>query len=293
MEIAQLLVRIWAEVSFLFLAITFLAFLMVELLPGKRLVHWFSERSRLDGAFLGSLLGSATPFGSCSTIPLLLLMIDLKLPFAAIMAFLFSSPVLNPVMVVLLYGAFGPYATSVYVILTFFLSMAFGLGLDMIGFSSQLRSQPLVKGICLQGSCPGARARLTSSMVQTWSLFRRISIYLLASSAIGVLIYSFVPDGIVTQFAGISSFLSIPIGTIIGIPVYMRAETMVPIGSLLNEKGMSVGLIMALTVSGAGASLPEILLLSAVFKRGLLLAYLFSIFCISVIVGITFNIYLS
>ena len=83
--------------------------------------------------------------------------------------------------------------------------------------------------------------------------------------------------------------LAVPVAAIIGIPIYIRAETMIPIGMALIEKGMSVGAVLALIIGGAGASIPELMLLSAIFKRKMLAAFVLTIFTIAVAAGYLAN----
>lgn len=117
-----------------------------------------------------------------------------------------------------------------------------------------------------------AKSRIQRSAGFAFSLFRQLEPYLLLGAGIGAFIHGFVPTEIISRFAGPDNPLAVPVAAIIGIPIYIRAETMIPIGLALIEKGMSVGAVLALVIGGAGASIPELTLLSAIFKRKLLAA---------------------
>ena len=97
------------------------------------------------------------------------------------------------------------------------------------------------------------------------------------------------PRSIISRIAGPDNPLAVPVAAIIGIPIYIRAETMIPIGLALIEKGMSVGAVLALVIGGAGASIPELTLLSAIFEKKLLAAFVLTIFSIAVAAGYLAN----
>lgn len=97
------------------------------------------------------------------------------------------------------------------------------------------------------------------------------------------------PSDLVVQVAGRDNPLATPAAALIGIPLYIRAETILPIGLALIEKGMSVGAVLALVIGGAGASIPELSLLSAMFERRLLAAFVLTIFTIAMAAGFMGN----
>jgi hypothetical protein len=108
-------------------------------------------------------------------------------------------------------------------------------------------------------------------------------------AGIGAFIHGFVPTEIISRIAGPNNPLAVPVAAIIGIPIYIRAETMIPIGLALIEKGMSVGAVLALVIGGAGASIPELTLLAAIFEKKLLAAFVLTIFTIAVAAGYLAN----
>lgn len=106
---------------------------------------------------------------------------------------------------------------------------------------------------------------------------------------IGAFIYGWVPEELIVRLAGRSNALAVPIAAAIGVPMYIRAETMIPISSVLIKKGMSLGAVTALIIGGAGASIPEVLLLNAVFKRRLLIAFVVTVFLTATVTGYVVN----
>ena len=119
-----------------------------------------------------------------------------------------------------------------------------------------------------------------------WALFRHIFLYLIIGAAIGAAIYGFVPEELIVRVAGPDNPLAIPVAAIVGIPMYIRAETIIPISAVLMGKGMGVGAVVALIIGGAGLSIPEISLLAAIFKRKLVIAFVASVFVVAVLAGL-------
>ncbi|MCQ1534437.1 permease [Methanosarcina sp. KYL-1] len=286
---ANFFIEIALELIVLFIGITFLVGLIQEYLPDETIKKAMGGRNKVVGSVLGAGFGALTPFCSCSTIPLLLGMLRAGVPFAAAMAFLFSSPLLNPVIISLFIILLGWKIATLYFAVTFVATIVIGLLLDGFGFSSQVKSVAVVRKGCDCQQATDAKSRIQRSAGFAFSLFRQLVPYLLLGAGIGAFIHGFVPTEIITLLAGPSNPLAVPVAAIIGIPIYIRAETMVPIGLALTEKGMSVGAVLALIIGGAGASIPELTLLSAIFKKRLLAAFVVTVFSIAVAAGCLAN----
>lgn len=120
-------------------------------------------------------------------------------------------------------------------------------------------------------------------------MFREVVPYLLLGAGIGAFIYEFIPQDLLSNFAGKSNILSVPIAAIVGIPMYIRTETMIPIAKILIDKGVGYGTMIALIIGGAGASIPELSLLGSIFKKKMMVAFVISIFLVAIITGYIFN----
>jgi len=278
-------VEIAAELIILFIGITFLVGLIQEYVSDETIKRALGGRHKILGSILGAGFGALTPFCSCSTIPLLLGMLNAGVPFASAMAFLFASPLLNPVIISLFIILMGWKTTALYFAVTFVGAVAIGLLLDGFGFSDQVKPVAAVRSCCDCQLEADARSRIQRSAGFAISLFRQLMPYLLIGAGIGAFIHGFVPTEIISRLAGPENPLAIPVAAIIGIPIYIRAETMIPIGMALIEKGMSVGAVLALVIGGAGASIPELTLLSAIFEKKMLAAFVLTIFTIAVAAG--------
>jgi uncharacterized membrane protein YraQ (UPF0718 family) len=286
---ANFFLEIAVELIILFIGITFLVGLIQEYVSDETIKRALGGRHKILGSILGAGFGALTPFCSCSTIPLLLGMLNAGVPFASAMAFLFASPLLNPVIISLFIILMGWKTTALYFAVTFVGAVAIGLLLDSLGFSDQVKPVAAVRSCCDRQLEADARSRIQRSAGFAISLFRQLMPYLLIGAGIGAFIHGFVPTEIITRLAGPDNPLAVPVAAIIGIPIYIRAETMIPIGMALIEKGMSVGAVLALVIGGAGASIPELTLLSAIFRRKMLAAFVLTIFTIAVAAGYLAN----
>jgi uncharacterized membrane protein YraQ (UPF0718 family) len=132
--------------------------------------------------------------------------------------------------------------------------------------------------------------RIRSAFSFAVSLFRQVLPYLLLGAGIGAFIYGFIPEGLIVSLAGPNNPLAIPVAAVIGVPMYIRAETIIPISAVLLEKGMGIGAVMALIIGGAGASIPEVTLLAAIFERRLVAAFVVTILTVAVLAGVVFQV---
>lgn len=144
-------------------------------------------------------------------------------------------------------------------------------------------------GCCeAQISLPRAgKGRYTGLWHETWSDFKQVLPYLLIGIAIGSLIYGFIPSSLLEQYAGADNPLAIPLAAVIGVPLYIRAEAVIPMAAALMTKGVGAGTVLALIIGSAGASLTELILLRSLFTFKLLAAFVAIIFAMAIIAGYT------
>jgi len=252
------------------------------------------------GNALGATLGGLLPFCSCSSIPVLIGLLNVGVPFRIAMSFLVASPlgVFNPVVISLFSALFGLRVALAYIVTTFIAAVLAGMVLNWLGLADQTRKVTVTGGaenidaiIVAEGTTRWERIkpRLSKSWRFTRHLYKRMLPFMLGGVAIGALIRGFVPEGFLAQYAGQSNPFAVPIAAAIGVPMYIRTSTLIPIASALVGKGVGLGTVMALIIGGAGASIPELSLLSAIFKKKLFIAYIITIFLIATIIGLLFN----
>jgi len=129
------------------------------------------------------------------------------------------------------------------------------------------------------------KERMKRASVSAVTTFKGVFWYLMIGAGIGAFIYGFFPQDLVVRIAGPGNPWSIPIAAALGVPMYIRAETVIPIGAALIGTGMGVGTVLALVVGGAGASIPEIIILTSIFKRRLVFAFVVTVFVVAVVAG--------
>ena len=349
----EFFLEIAGELILIFIAVSFLIGLLTEYLPPSRIRDFLSGRFTWVQYLLGAGLGAITPFCSCSTVPITAGLLRGGVPFGPTMAFLFSSPVLNPIIIALLLSLLGYKVTLVYVAVTFLGSMAAAALLSKLGMEEQVKPLMSVQAACCAETSKPALVSLSprthsapasSGSIQTSPLitvqskavnrgreaetaapkpaqamcctinfeapvavsdsvrepfqekmkrassfavdtFKGVFWYLLLGAAIGAFIYGFFPQDLVVTLAGPGNPWSIPIAAAVGVPMYIRAETVIPISAALVGKGMGVGTVLALIIGGAGASIPEMIILGSMFRKKLLVAFVLNVFAVAVAAG--------
>ena len=291
---------LFGELFALFIAISFLVALLQIWVSKDRIKRLLTRPHKVEIALLGALLGSVTPFCSCSTIPVLVGLFKSGAPFSGAISFLMTSPILNPAIIALLLVFFGPLPTVVYALITFVFAICVGLLLDKLGFSRY------VKNVNVSGGC-GCEDITWEKLEGTFwqkqwqackyavkdaiGLFKGVIGWLLLGAGIGAFIYGFVPTELLENFAGADNLWAIPLAAVIGIPMYIRVETMIPIAGILMDKGVSAGIVIALILGGAGASIPEVSLLTSIFKKQMVVTFVLCIFLVAVGTGFAFTLF--
>jgi uncharacterized membrane protein YraQ (UPF0718 family) len=288
----QFFVVIAGELILLFVGITFLVGLLQAYIPEERIRSVLAGKRQGVGNVIGATFGALTPFCSCSTIPILLGLLEVGIPFGVCMSFLLASPLLNPIILSLLVALIGVVPTAVYAAVTFTAAAGIGWLLGRLGYGRYVKDV-MVEGRPEPCDCAVAVShgtRIRSAFSFAVSLFRQVLPYLLLGAGIGAFIYGFIPEGLIVSLAGPNNPLAIPVAAVIGVPMYIRAETIIPISAVLLEKGMGIGAVMALIIGGAGASIPEVTLLAAIFERRLVAAFVVTILMVAVLAGVVFQV---
>jgi len=326
------------ELTALFLVISFIVGVIQEFMPAKRIQSILSSKSG-KGYFSAAILGGVTPFCSCSTIPMLTGLLKARAGFGPTITFLFTSPLLNPIIIGLFLATFGLEVTLAYASIALIVSVVAGYLLEKMNFEKHVR--PEVFGEKPVGGCSGnagtqkekaspcgasvptsaaatcgesnscteseeiVRVGCDGSVAiearnsnhwariwkETWGQFTKVLPYLLIGIAIGAFTYGFIPADLIAQYAGANNPFAIPLAAVIGVPLYIRAEAVIPLSAALAAKGMGKGAIMALIIGSAGASLTEVILLKSMFKRPMIIAFLLVIFGMAILAGFLFNLF--
>ena len=271
------------ELTLLFVGISFLISLLQGYIPYEKIEKKLTGSNKVLASFAAILFAFITPFCSCSTIPVVVNMLKKKIPFSIVMVFLFASPVLDPTILTIMGVVMGWKVTILYTVITSVFSIAIGFTLDRLGF------QRYVKNVMMSGyEETNQKFNWRFALQETWSLMKSVYPYLLIGAAIGAVIHGLVPTEFISKWFGHDAWWLIPIAAVVGIPLYIRLSSMIPISQMLILKGMALGPVMAMMISSAGASLPEVILLKSIFKKQLVLAFIASVITMSTLSGFIF-----
>lgn len=271
------------ELTVLFILISFLVSWLQRNITEDRMKRILNRPKKWSSYLYGTGLGALTPFCSCSTIPILAGLLSSKAPFGPSMSFLIASPLLNPVIVSLLWTLLGWKLTLYYVMIVGIFSILIGVIFSALGLEHSVKEVRVRRGQSKENEQHVSKWKL--ALQDAWSFFYPILPFLLIGVLIGAVIHDFIPQNFIVKYTGGDKPWTIPIASIIGIPMYIRAEAILPIADALVSKGMGIGAVIALLIGGAGASIPEVVLLSKLFKKKLVVAFVISILTVAVSTG--------
>jgi uncharacterized protein len=272
-----------AELTVLFIIISFVISLLQGYIPYEKIEKKLSGKNKGIAAFAAIVFAFITPFCSCSTIPVVVNMLKKKMPFGIVMIFLFASPVLDPTILTLMGVILGWKVTIIYTVLTTVFSIIIGFTLEAFGFEKYVRN------VVMTGyEEKNQKFNVKLALKETFDLMKSVYPYLLIGALIGSVIHGLVPTEWISTVFGKDNWWLIPIAAIIGVPLYIRLSSMIPISQILIAKGMALGPVMAMIISSAGASLPEIILLKSIFKKELVVMFILSVITMSTVSGFIF-----
>ncbi len=276
------------KIFLLLIVIIFTVSMIRSFMPAEKIRAVLSHKYQITGNFLAAAFGIITPFCTCSAIPLFLGFIEAGVPLGVTFSFLIASPMINEVAVALLFGLFGWKITLMYITSGYIIAVTSGaiLGkLNLEGLINQIVTRQ--KNVSLNITRPTWQQRLRSSKNYTFSVLVKVWPYVIVGIGIGAWIHGYIPTDFIARYASGSSWYAVPLATLIGIPLYSNAAGVIPLVSVLTEKGVSVGTTLAFMMAVTGLSLPEFLILKNVMKTKLII-----IFATIVGVGILFTGYL-
>ncbi|SFB20479.1 MULTISPECIES: permease [unclassified Bacillus (in: firmicutes)] len=283
LEVLKSFLYIAVELTILFIVISFIISLLQGYIPYEKIEKKLAGKNKFFGAIFALIFAFITPFCSCSTIPVVVNMLKKKMPFGIVMIFLFASPVLDPTILTLMAVVLGWKVTLLYTVLTSVFSVIIGFALEAFGFEKS------VKNVVMTGyEEKHQKFNLKLALQETIGLMKSVYPYLIIGAAIGSIIHGLVPTEWISTAFGSDNWWLIPIAAVIGVPLYIRLSSMIPISQILIMKGMALGPVMALMISSAGASLPEVVLLKSIFKKELVITFILSVMTMSTISGFIF-----
>ena len=249
-------------------------------------------KSLFAGNVMASLLGIVTPFCSCSAIPLFLGFVEAGIPLGVTFSFLIAAPMINEVALILLIGLFGWKVAVIYVITGLTIAIMAGFILEKLNlkrFVAEWVYKTHSKQTLEAEESMNFNQRISAGAEVVKEIVGKIWIYILLGIAVGAGAHGFVPDEYLAGALGNQNWYSVPLAILVGIPLYSNAAGIIPIVSVLIEKGVTLGTALAFMMSVIGLSLPEIIILKKVLKWQLIGIFVGVVALGIVIVGLIFN----
>lgn len=256
------------------------------------------ERSRIIlGRFRGigansiaALLGTVTPFCSCSSIPLFIGFTSAGLPLGVTFSFLISSPMVDLGSLVLLTSIFGIKVAVIYVIVGLIIAVAGGTLIEKLHMEKHVESFILTAGrVDIESPDLTRKDRLIYARDQMFSTFKKVFPYILAGVAIGAVIHNWIPEEWVTTALGSNNPFGVLLATLIGVPMYADIFGTIPIAEALFAKGAQLGVILAFMMAVTTLSLPSMIMLRKAVKPKLLGLFIAICTVGIIIIGYLFN----
>ncbi len=286
-EFIKTFLILFFELLVLFIIVSFFVSLIQQVVSEEKIKRLLSKPNQAINYILGMVFGAITPFCSCSTIPILAGLLNSKVPFGPAMSFLIASPLMNPLMLFMLWALLGWKVAVIYFVVLAVFSILTGLVFSKMNLANSYKGVN-VKGDGFFANKSGSRFK--QALNDAWAFLYPMLPYLFIGVFIGAFIYGFVPETFITKYASGDGVISVFIASVIGIPMYIRPETMLPIAEALVSKGMSLGTVVALIIGGAGASIPEVVLLSKLFKKKFVVSFVIAILVVAIVTGLMVNI---
>jgi uncharacterized protein len=283
----------YPKVMMLLALIIFLVGIIRTFFTPERTRRALEGKKTFTGNVMAAALGIVTPFCSCSAIPLFLGFVESGVPLGVTFSFLISSPMINEVAVILLYGMFGWKVATIYVGTGLVISIIAGWVIGLLKLEKWVEPWVYETHLGNNGEKEekitlGNRISLGYDAIK--DIVGKVWIYVAIGIAVGAGAHGYVPEEFMAALMGKSAWYSVPLSVLIGIPLYSNAAGIVPIVSVLIEKGASLGTSLAFMMSVIGLSLPEMIILRKVLKLPLIFTFIGIVGGGIMIVGYLFNI---
>ena len=279
-------IKIFLLLSFLIFGISYIQ----SFFPPERTRKIIGRFKGVTANLLAALLGTITPFCSCSSIPLFIGFTSAGLPIGVTFSFLISSPLVDLASVLLLASIFNWRIAIAYVVVGVILAVISGTIISKAKLEKYVESyvfnNPLID---LDQDELTTGQRLRFAKLQVDDIIKKVWIYILVGVGIGAMIHNYIPENIITAVLGQDKWYSVPVATFVGIPMYADIFGTLPIAEALVTKGVGIGTVMSFMMAVTALSLPSMIMLSKVVKPKLLGVFAGVVSVGILIIGFAFN----
>jgi uncharacterized membrane protein YraQ (UPF0718 family) len=278
------------KIYVLLITIVFVVAIIRSFFPPSRIKRFLSHKRAIFGNISAAFLGILTPFCTCSAIPLFIGFLESGVPLGVTMSFLVSSPTVNEIALILLFGLFGWRIALTYAACGLLIAIVSGYIIGKLGMEKEVEEFVYKIKVPKEGDIKESwKERIQNAAIYTKEIFQRVWFLILIGVGIGAWIHGYVPIDWVSTYAGSGNPFAVLIAVAIGVPLYSNAAGIIPVVQALMEKGMTLGTILAFMMSVTALSLPEIIILRDVLKPKLLVIFISIVAVAIVIIGYVFN----
>lgn len=279
------------KITILLCTLIFIISYIQSYFPPERSKRILGRFRGLGARCISALLGTVTPFCSCSSIPLFMGFTGAGLPLGVTFSFLISSPMVDLGSLVLLMSIFGAKVAVVYVFVGLVVAVAGGTIIERMHMEDQvedfIRSSAIADGGVMELTLSD---RLVYARTQVVGTFKKVFVYILIGVGIGALIHNWIPEQWITYILGSKNPLAVVLAVIVGAPMYADIFGTIPVAEALLSKGAQLGAVLSFMMAVTTLSLPSLIMLKKAVKPRLL--GLFTAICVIgiIIVGYMFNV---
>ena len=249
------------KIFLLLAAMIFVIGVLRSYLPEHKLKAWMSQGG-IVGNFVAALFGAITPFCSCSSIPIFISLLKAGVPLGVTFSFLITSPIINEYLVILMAGEFGMPITIAYVCSGLLIGTVAGAILGKMGLSKYLEQDIINSARAYDSEVQHTIiTRLRYGLDEAVSVIQQIWLWVIVGVGIGAFIHNYVPQDTIHSLMAATGIFSVPIATVLGVPMYGSCAAIVPIAVVLFQKGIPLGTALAFMMAMAALSLPEAIML--------------------------------
>ena len=278
------------KISILLVSLIFFISYIQSYFPPERTKRILTGFTGVKGAVIAALLGTVTPFCSCSSIPIFIGFIRAGLPLGMTFAFLISSPMVDVASMLMLMSFFGSEFAVIYVVVGLLLAIGGGLLLNAMKMEKYIkRYDNPIREFYSESEYFNQRQRIGYACNDTRIIVKNVFPYVLAGVAIGAFLHNWVPQDWILAVLGEQNVFSVPLATLIGIPIYADIFGAIPIAEALYLASVPAGTILALMMAITTLSLPSLIMLSKVLERKLLFTFIGVVTIGIIFIGYFFN----
>lgn len=283
------------DVVKIFILLSVLIFLVSYIqsyFPPERTKKILGRFKGIKGNIMGALLGTITPFCSCSSIPIFIGFTSAGLPLGVTFSFLISSPFVDIASFLVLLSFFGIKVALAYVVVGVILAVVAGTIIEKLDLGDQIQDYVRkIKSVDLEVTELTKKERVNYSVGEVKNIIKKVWIYILIGVGIGAMIHNFIPQDIIDNVVGSNNPFAVILATLVGIPMYADIFGTIPIAEALFAKSVDIGTVLAFMMAVTALSFPSMVMISRVVKPKLLTIFISIVTVGIIIIGYLFNIF--